>query len=244
MIDNRPFDLGESFDDLLAELPTVGVLPPTTVARVRRRRGVRVAGVAGGVVLAAAGAFTLAPGAGPDRLLPTPANTGSPATTPAASKAPDQTRPAAPIVVLQSDGLGFVTGAASIRQMPFISTDAATIRRAVTRALGPGTATPVPDCGPGRVSLQFGPLSLLVAGNRFVGWSDRHTTGRTLKTADGIGAGSTLADLRASFATVRLSRGSIGEEWTTQGGLGGTLDGSTGSSRVTFVAAGERCTYR
>lgn len=149
-----------------------------------------------------------------------------------------------PVIVLESGGLGFLTGRSSIRQVPF-GTNAATARQAVTTALGPLTVTALPDCGQGpRTGAARAGFSLLLDGRRFVGWTDQGAPGRRLTTADGLGIGSTLAQLRRSLGTVTVTRGTLGPEWTSGRGLSGLLDGTRPTSRVTVIDSGETCFFR
>ena len=78
-----------------------------------------------------------------------------------------------------------------------------------------------------------------------MGWTDQGARGRRLTTADGIGVGSTLAALRRSLGRVDVTAGSLGAEWTAAGGdLSGVLDGTSRTSRVTVISAGETCFFR
>ena len=137
-------------------------------------------------------------------------------------------------VVLQGDGLGLASGT-STRQLTFAGSDAATVREAVRRSLGAGTLTPS-DCG--AVSVQHDGLVLVLRGARFVGWSA--TPGSPLRTADGLGSGTTLAALRQARSDVQVSQGTLGPVFTS-GRLAGFLDGSADTSTVTSLYAGDVC---
>ena len=67
-----------------------------------------------------------------------------------------------------------------------------------------------------------------------------------ITTGDGIGVGSTLAELRASFPDLEVTEGSLGPERTTarEGGPAGFLDGTAESSRVNSTRAGISCLAR
>jgi peptidoglycan hydrolase-like protein with peptidoglycan-binding domain len=163
---------------------------------------------------------------------------------PATRRALAAARRPRPVIILEGDGLGFLTGRSSIRQVPF-GANAATARQAVTTALGPLTVTALPDCGQGpRTSAARAGFSLLLDGRRFVGWTDQGAPGRRLTTADGLGIGSTLAQLRRSLGTVTVTRGTLGPEWTSGRGLSGLLDGTRPTSRVTVIDSGETCFFR
>jgi hypothetical protein len=65
--------------------------------------------------------------------------------------------------------------------------------------------------------------------------------GSTLTTLDGIGVGSTLADLEASLGDAEITEGSLGREFTA-GAYYGILDET--EDVVDFLSAGETCVFR
>lgn len=168
-----------------------------------------------------------------------PASTGS---TVASSGASDGQ--AAGRLVLETDGLGVLTGT-SIRHITFGS-DVKTLTLALEATVGPVTRQTLPECGQGaRVQLARGGFSALVNGADFVGWTDSGRSTTTLTTVSGIGVGSTLAQVRAAYADVTVSEGSLGPEWyLSEEGLGGLLDGTDPTSKVSVVYAGETCFFR
>ena len=124
--------------------------------------------------------------------------------------------------------------------LPF-GTDAATVRAATDRALLPGGEMATPDCGPGSSTVQHEYLFLRLQGGDFVGW----TTGTPgLTTAEDIGVGSTLAELREALPPVTVTESTLGAEWSTPGGLAGFLDGTADSSVVSSMGAGVQCIFR
>ncbi len=177
---------------------------------------------------------------------PAPRPSTAPTSTP--SSAPTTAPPVAPSsgpatavrVVLRPDGLGFTGGGSSTSALPFGTVDA-TVRSAVDRALGEGGELPTPDCGPGSSTVQHENLFLLLQNGDFVGW---RTGSPGLTTGDGIGVGSTLADLRAALPGVTVTEGTLGPEWLTKGGLAGFLDGTDESSLVNSLGAGVQCLAR
>jgi len=136
-------------------------------------------------------------------------------------------------VVLQGDGLGLASGT-STRQHTFADS-AATVREAVRRSLGTGTQTQN-DCG--AVFVQHDGLVLVLRGERFVGWSA--TPGSPLRTADGLGSGTTLAELRQARSDVQVRQGTLGPGFTS-GRLAGFLDGTGDTGTVTSLYAGDVC---
>lgn len=264
-------DLRSALDDLVSDLPGDRALPAATARRAARRRGLKLGAAAlggAGVVLTAAVVLLGVTAPADDRLLtpadePTagpspspspsaasPSPTASPAPSPTAlapvtptrPASPSPSQPAAPVrVVLRPDGLGFTGGGSSTSALPFGSDDA-TVRSAVDRALGEGTETLTPDCGSGSSNVRHEGLFLLLQDGVFVGWV---TGSPGLTTGDGLGIGSTRAELRAALPAVRFSEGTLGPEWSTvEGGLTGFLDGTGSSSVVNSMAAGARCLAR
>jgi len=191
----------------------------------------------------------------PSPATPSPAATARPATTvtgtgPSAPRPPGTppTTGAAGTLVLEADGLGVAVGA-SIRHLPFGTTTRAQVASLLASRLGTARVTTVRECGQGpRTQLSSGSLSALVDGARFVGWTlspvraGTQPVGARLTTGDGIGLGSTLAGIRGT-RTVTVTTGTLGPEFTA-GTLGGLLDGTAPTARVTTLYAGETCFFR
>ena len=160
-------------------------------------------------------------------------------TAPAPPSAPAAT------LVLEPDGLGLVVGPASIRHLTFADATADQVTAQLTAALGSGTTTPSPDCGAGLRTFGSGGLSVLLKGTTFLGWTyQAASTAATARTADGIGVGSTLTELRAARTGVRVSTATLGPEFVEPGGLSGLLTGTSGSATVTLLRAGQTCSFR
>lgn len=275
-------DLRDAFEDLLSSLgPPPGLAPEALRRGGRRRRtkmgvlgGTAALAIAGVVVVAATGVLgshgstdQLIGSAGPGS--PAPARTGLASPTPSAvdspSAGPDSAPPTAAsttptpaagattTVILEGDGLGYLSGPSSIRHESFADTSPAIIQQVLTSALGvQPTSTPLPDCGQGVVALTYRlpteVLSVYVDQTHFQGWAlnpgGNTPAGRHL--ADGIGTslGTTLTDLRGSYGTLSVTTGTIGPEWSVPGGLAGGLTGTTGSSTVNWIHAGSACIAR
>jgi len=149
-----------------------------------------------------------------------------------------------PVLILEPDGLGVLVGAASIRHVPF-GTDVSTVRTVATGTLGGLATTKQSECGQGpRTQLAAQGFSMLVDGSKFVGWFDSGQSAPRLTTGTGLGVGSTLAQVKASLAGVRVATDTLGPEWTTESGLNGLLDGTSPTSKVTGIYAGESCFFR
>jgi hypothetical protein len=146
--------------------------------------------------------------------------------------------------VLEPDGLGVLSGT-SIRHLPF-GTDILTLTRSLEATLGPVSRSSMTECGQGaRVQLAGQGFSALFNGVGFVGWHDSGRVKPHLTTAAGLGVGSTLASVRSALADVEVTTDSLGPEWTSGAqGLGGLLDGTAATSKVTQIYAGETCFFR
>ena len=168
---------------------------------------------------------------------PSPTTT-SPTTAPSAPSTGAASPPvAAPAtVVLQGEGLGLASGS-STRPLTFADATATAVREALGRSLGDSTENSN-DCG--AVFVQYDGLVIALRGERFVGWTVPQTSGLT--TADGLGTGTTLAELRDARPGVQVRQG-LGTEWTS-GDLAGFLDGTQDSSRVTGLYSGDVCLAR
>jgi hypothetical protein len=279
MNDHLHDDLHDALHDLLAPLPAPPALDSAVLRRGARRRQAKLAAVGAGgalTLVAVVGAVALGfDGGGPSRLpaSATPIATSSAATSsapPSTSSAPPSSAPtsSAPSstttsttppsklapVVLEADGLGYVSGASSIRHEKFGTTSSTTITQVVASLLGEaGARNALPDCSPSIEVLAFPTaaevLSLYLDGERFVGWTvtrrvPAQPSSEHLATAAGIGIGSSLADLRSTFAAVEVTTGSVGPEWSVAGGLAGGLDGTRPSDVVTRIGAGRTCVSR
>jgi hypothetical protein len=145
------------------------------------------------------------------------------------------------LIVLNPDGLGFTTkDSGSISRLDFGSAQSI-VRDTVVKSLGKpldeGTQS---ECGQGsRDSSRWDQITLLYADGTFVGWSINRAS--TLTTADGIGLGTTLAELESSLGDVEVTEGSLGREFTA-GAYYGILDET--EDVVDFLSAGEICAFR
>ncbi len=203
------------------------------------------------LLAAAAARLTTAPSTAPatsPATAPTP--TSAPPTSPTTTRPPTSppTTTAAGLV-LEPDGLGLVVGPASIRHLPFAGTTADQVTGQLTTALGSGTTSPSPDCGAHLRTFVSGGLSVLLDRTRFLGWTLQAAPGGSgapggPRTGDGLGVGSTLADLRAARPGVTVTTSTLGPEFVEPGGLSGLLDGTSSTSTVTLLRAGQTCSFR
>lgn len=148
----------------------------------------------------------------------------------------------APALNIAPDGVSLVTESGSARHATFgMARDAAVAM--VSAALGKPTDTGRNDeCGQGPMdTADFkGGLTLFFQEGKFVGWDlDRDST---LKTAAGIGMGSTLQEVRAAM-TVSTEESTLGHEFTS-GDMGGLVSAMTRAGKVEALWAGSTCQFR
>ncbi len=97
-------------------------------------------------------------------------------------------------------------------------------------------------CSPTAQFVTFPGITISLSDGIFVGWSLLPDSVVAITTDDGIGLGSTLADLEASFDVVTLDEpSSLGIEFAADGALFGALDGTGPEARVEDLWAGEIC---
>lgn len=123
--------------------------------------------------------------------------------------------------------------------------DRATVTGLLTRYLGPVTTDELPECGQGpRTSLAAGELVTLFDGDSFVGWELRGSSEPPLLLPDGLGIGSTLAELQDAYQ-VSVEETTLGTEFFTRDGqFGGFLDGTGPTATATRLSARETCYFR
>ncbi|HEV2070934.1 MAG TPA: hypothetical protein VGR26_14185 [Acidimicrobiales bacterium] len=167
-----------------------------------------------------------------------PAATGTTAPAPPTS-APPTTVPVPAQVVLAPDGLGIVA----------FGDDGETVLAALAGVLGPPVDDrPLGSCPSGEADrlVQFAELAVLLGGGRFVAWDVGPASGTlpSLATAEGIGVGSSVAELRAAYGErLRLDPddpfGPVFEVTTpSPGRLGGTLTGTGPADPVATLSGG------
>lgn len=173
----------------------------------------------------------------------------SAATAPAAAGTPADTLPAgpaaggaAPAIVLAPDGLN-VTGGAAPKQVAFGSPRAG-VQADVGAVLGaPAEQGIQEECPAGPLQYaQYGAgLQLVFQDSAFVGWFAGE--GSTLRTAPGIGPGSTLGQLRSAYPGVTMEETSLGHEFAA-GELYGIVADTSSAGAVQVVFAGINCIFR
>jgi hypothetical protein len=177
------------------------------------------------------------------------AGSAATAPTPAPSASPSApTSASASILVLRPDGLDLEsTSGARLSRLDFGTATATQVDQALGQALGIGTPKreDLPECGQGaRTSARVDRFSVLYDGTSFVGWTDQGVKGHRLTAANGLGIGSTLAQVKAAQPDTKTMDDSLGPEFFSETGISGMLDGLKASSKVTLVYAGETCFFR
>jgi hypothetical protein len=149
-----------------------------------------------------------------------------------------------PVVALAADGLTVVTVAGITKPLDF-GTDEPTVKTALESALDkPKSSEIAQPCedGSGRAfdSVRYDGLAVFFLDGKLSGWG---SSANAFTTLDGIGVGSTLADLKESFGDVTVMDSSLGVEFSA-GTIGGVLDGKADSAKVTDIFNGQVCIIR
>jgi hypothetical protein len=160
----------------------------------------------------------------------------SPGNDMAEAAAPPAPADAAKPPVLEGDGLRIGT-----EKLGYGTAKAPTIA-ALSRALGrpPGEQGANEECGGGALEYATWPgeITLWFESGSFAGWDERGK----LRTAGGIGLGSSRADL-ASLPGLEVAESTLGIEFTA-GELGGILGSRSPAAKVTHLWGGATCVFR
>lgn len=84
-------------------------------------------------------------------------------------------------------------------------------------------------------------LQLVFQDSSFVGWFAQE--GSALRTAQGIGPGSTLGQLKAAYPAATVEKSSLGSEFAADG-LYGIVTNPSGDGKVQVIFAGTNCIFR
>jgi hypothetical protein len=155
------------------------------------------------------------------------------------SGAPAPTGPAR--LVLASDGVEVAGGSAGER-LPFGTPQARVLTAAGTVLGALKEQGPQEECPAGPVHYAgYDGLQLIFQEGAFVGWSARE--GSALRTAAGIGPGSTLGEVKAAYPSTTVEQSTLGTEFAA-GEISGVVDGPTDAARVEVLWAGTTCVFR
>ena len=158
-------------------------------------------------------------------------------TAPAASAAPGMER----TLTLASDGLELHAGSTP-RRLAFGSG-----RKQVLAEVGGILGEPreqgrMDECPAGPMDhVQYAGLQLNFQDSAFVGWFAGERA--ALRTARGIGPGSTLGQLRTAYPATKVEETSLGHEFDA-GELWGIVTDTTGAGQVQVIFAGINCIFR
>ncbi|MFV0260178.1 MAG: hypothetical protein ACK5PP_17215 [Acidimicrobiales bacterium] len=167
-------------------------------------------------------------------------------TTTMATTAPETTTTPVPAIGIElaGDGLTVIDGGVA-SSLPF-GVDEASVSIVLDRVFGPGQLTESsPECpNDSDRAITWGDQILAeFAGDEFISWS--LSPGSPLTTGDGIGLGSSRADLMAA-GPVEIFQSSLGVEFALGSGdavVRGVLDGTDQTSTVIDLWAGDRCLF-
>ena len=151
-----------------------------------------------------------------------------------------------PAVIAEPDGLGYLAGPASIRHLTFGTATREQVTTLLTSALGPVTESAQPDCGPGIAFVGVKGTGAFFRNDTFIGWSDQGGGPAPWLTPIGLGRPSSIADWRQDFPGLVVTDSTLGLEFTTGGdpAFSGISTDGTESGPLSFLAAGQTCTYR
>lgn len=104
------------------------------------------------------------------------------------------------------------------------------------------------ECGAGPLTFVEWPdgLTALFQDGKFAGWTADERGGGALTFMNGVGIGSTRAELVAEFPATTVEETTLGVEFTIdpEAPVGGLLDGRDQAAKVTDLWAGVTCMFR
>lgn len=155
---------------------------------------------------------------------------------------------AAPAMTLASDGISLVDAATgSARMIAFDTAQADAIAAFTGAGQTPGALSRNEECGGGPMEMADLPngLQLTFMGGKFVGWTAPNAirgANDSLKTASGIGVGSTRQALEAAY-TVTIEDSTLGVEFSASE-MFGLLESKAPTAKITNLWAGDTCIFR
>jgi hypothetical protein len=182
-----------------------------------------------------------AAGAAPDSAVQAPAAVvGQTPDTVSSATAPDR---GAKTIVIAPDGLTIGGGAGAPKRLAFGGAQAGVLAD-VGAALGePKEQGNQEECpaGPLYHASYTSDLQVVFQDGEFVGWFARE--GSRFRTAEGIGPGSTLGELKKAYPATTVEESSLGHEFAA-GELYGVVTGPSEAATVEVMFAGTNCIFR
>lgn len=182
----------------------------------------------------------------------TSAGTNTAKPPPSAEEAPLTSQVAAaepagePTLTVDPEGLRwFLPPNGTARPLPFGSPQPAVLA-SLERVRGEAAEGANQDCGAGPVQVAnwADGLSLIFQDGKFAGWGLDGRAKGAISTADGIGPGSTRAQLDEAIGPpLEVRQTSLGTEFTA-GNYHGVLDGTGPGARITDMWTGVSCVAR
>ncbi|MCF8505738.1 MAG: hypothetical protein K9G59_12570 [Caulobacter sp.] len=170
-----------------------------------------------------------------------PAATPAAPAEPAAPAAP--ATPAMPLkLALTGDGLTVVAETGSTQLLAFSRDKVQTLVTMTRVEPAPGVESVNSECGAGPLTFVAWPggLTLLFQEDRFAGWT---VDKPGLTTMDGIGVGSTRAELLAARPGATVEESTLGTEFAVAD-MGGLFDGKGPDAKIDTLWAGVTCMFR
>lgn len=192
------------------------------------------------VLLAACGSEPSrdAAGASPDSAVHAPAAVRDAVDTTSRGASPER---GAASIVLAPDAL--TIGGAAPKRLAFGGARAGVLAD-VDAALGQPKEQGIQEecpAGPLYHALYASGLQVVFQDDEFVGWAARE--GSNFRTAQGIGPGSTLGELKKAYPAATVQETSLGHEFAA-GDLYGIVTGPSDSATVEMMFAGTNCIFR
>lgn len=164
---------------------------------------------------------------------------------PSSSGQPVRGDASAVALAVEGEGLRFFARSTGSATPLAFGLGADQVLEVLERNRGPADRGTNENCGAGPVQYAnwADGLSVVLQTGRFVGWSLDGRAAGAIGTANGIGPGSSRAELDEAFGTVTVSQTSLGSEFAA-GEIFGVLDGPSATAKITDMWAGVSCVAR
>lgn len=168
------------------------------------------------------------------------------AITPSTSQVAAANKAGEPTLTVDPEGLRwFLPPNGKALPLPFGSPKAAVLA-SLERVRGKAAQGTNADCGAGPVQVASWPdgLSLIFQDAKFAGWGLGTRAAGSVSTADGIGPGTTRAQIKEAIGPpLKIRQTGLGTEFTA-GDYHGVLDGPGPDARITDMWTGVNCVAR